>query len=127
MDFLAAAAGEFASTGVVLTARRGLASIEGDDPVLFVGVELSAVGGRRPRRCPMDALGRALGASPVPWPVNLVLLDIAQDPVATGCGPGCGPSTRRATEQPGRRRSQATARDPSTVRQVGVRTPLKLV
>ena len=29
----------------------------------------------------MDALGRALGRVPVPWPVNLVLLDVAQDPV----------------------------------------------
>ncbi|MGW5071282.1 enhanced serine sensitivity protein SseB C-terminal domain-containing protein, partial [Streptomyces cyaneofuscatus] len=28
---------------------------------------------------PMDALGRALGRIEVPWPVNLVLLDVAQD------------------------------------------------
>ena len=30
---------------------------------------------------PLDALGRALGRVQVPWPVNLVLLDVAQDPV----------------------------------------------
>lgn len=29
----------------------------------------------------MDAVGRALGRSPSPWPVNLVFLDAAQDPV----------------------------------------------
>ena len=29
----------------------------------------------------MDALGRALAAAPLPWPVNLLLLDVAQDPV----------------------------------------------
>jgi hypothetical protein len=29
----------------------------------------------------MDALGRALAKAAVKWPVNLVLLDVAQDPV----------------------------------------------
>ena len=29
----------------------------------------------------MEAVGRALGLAPVAWPVNLVLLDVAQDPV----------------------------------------------
>jgi hypothetical protein len=29
----------------------------------------------------MDALGRALGAVPLPWPVQLILLELAQDPV----------------------------------------------
>lgn len=41
VDFLAAAAAEFAGTGVVVTARRCLAAIETADPVMFVGVELS--------------------------------------------------------------------------------------
>ncbi|MFE3329507.1 enhanced serine sensitivity protein SseB [Streptomyces sp. NPDC059176] len=80
VDFLAAAAGEFESTRVVQTARRVLASIEGDDPVLFVGVQLSSFEGHD-RTAPMDALGRALGRVAVKWPVNLVLLDVAQDPV----------------------------------------------
>ncbi|MFD7440493.1 enhanced serine sensitivity protein SseB [Streptomyces sp. NPDC059909] len=80
IDFLAAAAGEFEETGVVQTARRVLASIEGDAPTLFVGVQLSAWEGHH-RTAPMDALGRALGRVAVKWPVNLVLLDIAQDPV----------------------------------------------
>ncbi|AWK10874.1 enhanced serine sensitivity protein SseB [Streptomyces spongiicola] len=80
VDFLAAAAGEFESTRVVQTARRILASIEGDPPVLFVGVQLSAFDDSD-RAAPMDALGRALGRVAVKWPVNLVLLDIAQDPV----------------------------------------------
>ncbi|MFF2654101.1 enhanced serine sensitivity protein SseB [Streptomyces sp. NPDC058045] len=81
VDFLSAASAEFAATGVVRTARRCLASIEGGDPVLFVGVELS---GAEPadRDAAMDALGRALGRVPVPWPVNLVLLDVTQDLVA---------------------------------------------
>ncbi|MEU7279412.1 enhanced serine sensitivity protein SseB [Streptomyces sp. NPDC045431] len=80
VDFLAAAAAEFEATGTVLTARRTLASIEGGAPTLFVGVQLSSWEGAD-RTVPMDALGRALGRVAVPWPVNLVLLDIAQDPV----------------------------------------------
>ncbi|RFU88224.1 enhanced serine sensitivity protein SseB [Streptomyces triticagri] len=80
VDFLSAAAEEFAATGVVATARRCLASVEGGDPVMFVGVELSQWEPTA-RNLPMDALGRALGRAPARWPVNLVLLDVAQDPV----------------------------------------------
>jgi hypothetical protein len=80
VDFLSAAAGEFESTGVVVTARRALASVEGDAPALFIGVQLSSWEGAD-RNAPMEALGRALGRVQLPWPVNLVLLDIAQDPV----------------------------------------------
>ncbi|MET9113886.1 enhanced serine sensitivity protein SseB [Streptomyces longwoodensis] len=80
VDFLSAASAEFAATGLVLTARRCLAAIETADPVLFVGVELSAWDGDL-RAVPQDALGRALGRVPVPWPVNLILLDVTQDPV----------------------------------------------
>ncbi|MFH8473277.1 enhanced serine sensitivity protein SseB [Streptomyces sp. NPDC018000] len=80
VDFLSAAAGEFEESGVVLTARRTLASIEGGEPVLFIGVELTTWEGAG-GNAPMDALGRALGRVEVPWPVNLVLLDVAQDPV----------------------------------------------
>ncbi|KMS75460.1 hypothetical protein ACM01_08720 [Streptomyces viridochromogenes] len=80
VDFLAAASAEFASTGVVTTARRCLAEIETAAPVMFIGVELSHWEGDL-RAAPMDALSRALGRAPVPWPVNLVLLDVAQDPV----------------------------------------------
>ncbi|MEV4683598.1 enhanced serine sensitivity protein SseB [Streptomyces kurssanovii] len=81
VDFLAAAAGEFEAVGVVLTGRRALASIEGDAPTLFIGVQLSSWEGIE-RNAPMDALGRAMGRVQPPWPVNLVLLDVAQDPVA---------------------------------------------
>jgi hypothetical protein len=80
VSFLAAAADEFRSAGTVLTARRALACVEGDPPSLFIGVQLSSWEGAD-RNVPMDALGRALGRVQVPWPVNLVLLDIAQDPV----------------------------------------------
>lgn len=80
VDFLAAASAEFAATGVVRTARRCLAVIETAEPVMFVGVELSQWEGDL-RTLPMDALGRALGTTPVRWPVNLVLLDVADDPV----------------------------------------------
>ncbi len=80
VDFLAAAAGEFEASGVVLTARRALASVEGEPPALFIGVQLSSWEAAE-RNAPMDALGRALGRVQVPWPVNLVLLDAAQDPV----------------------------------------------
>ncbi|MEU3348429.1 enhanced serine sensitivity protein SseB [Streptomyces sp. NPDC006700] len=81
VDFLAAAGAEFAATGVVSTARRCLAAVETDDPVMFVGVELSQWEGD-PQAAPLDALGRALAANPAKWPVTLVLLDVAQDPVA---------------------------------------------
>jgi hypothetical protein len=80
VDFLAAASAEFEATGVVVTARRCLAAIETADPVMFIGVELSQWEGDL-RTLPMDALGRALGKAEVKWPVNLVLLDVAQDPV----------------------------------------------
>lgn len=83
VDFLAAASAEFEGTGVVTTARRCLASVEGAEPNLFVGVELDprqlAGAGRE---LPLDALGRALGRVPVAWGVNLILLDVAHDPVA---------------------------------------------
>ncbi|MFB4421819.1 enhanced serine sensitivity protein SseB [Streptomyces sp. QL37] len=80
VDFLAAVSAEFQETAVVNTARRALASIEGDSPVLFVGVE-AAVWDAAGQSAPLDALGRALGRVQVPWPVNLLLLDVAQDPV----------------------------------------------
>ncbi|MER6621194.1 enhanced serine sensitivity protein SseB [Streptomyces sp. NPDC000931] len=80
LDFLAAASAEFDALGVVTTARRCLAAIETADPVLFVGVELSRWEGDA-RTLPLNALGRALGRTPAPWPVNLIVLDIAQDPV----------------------------------------------
>ncbi|MEU5534200.1 enhanced serine sensitivity protein SseB [Streptomyces sp. NPDC020362] len=80
VDFLSAASAEFAATGVVLTARRCLAVIETADPVMFVGVELSQWEGDL-RALPLEALGKALGKVPVQWPVNLVLLDVAEDPV----------------------------------------------
>ncbi|MFJ4327827.1 enhanced serine sensitivity protein SseB [Streptomyces tricolor] len=82
VDFLSAASAEFAGTGVVLTARRCLAAIETDDPVMFVGVELSQWEGDLRTR-PLEALGRALGTHPVKWPVSLVLMDVTDDPVAT--------------------------------------------
>ncbi|MEU3185601.1 enhanced serine sensitivity protein SseB [Streptomyces sp. NPDC006923] len=80
VDFLTAAAAEFEAAGVVLSARRALASVEGESPVLFIGVQLSSWEAAE-RNVPMDALGRALGRVQVGWPVNLVLLDVAQDPV----------------------------------------------
>ncbi|MFG3657996.1 enhanced serine sensitivity protein SseB [Streptomyces sp. NPDC047706] len=82
VDFLTAASAEFEAIGVVTTARRCLAAIETGEPVMFVGVELSRWEGD-PRAAPLDALGRALGRVPVKWPVNLVLMDVAQDPVVT--------------------------------------------
>ncbi|MFB7411135.1 MULTISPECIES: enhanced serine sensitivity protein SseB [unclassified Streptomyces] len=80
VDFLAAASAEFEATGVVTTARRALASVEGGEPALFIGVQLAAWDGVD-RNAPLDALGRALGRVECAWPVNLILLDMAQDPV----------------------------------------------
>lgn len=81
VDFLATAAGEFAGVGPVLTARRCLASVEGDEPALFIGVELARAE-PEDRTAVLDAVGRALGTVPVRWPVQLVFLDVAaHDPV----------------------------------------------
>jgi hypothetical protein len=80
VDFLAAAAAEFAVTPVVLTGRRALASVEEAPPQLFIGVELDRWQ-EEDRAAAMDALGRALGQVPLPWQVQLILLDVAQDPV----------------------------------------------
>jgi hypothetical protein len=66
---------------VVTSARRALASVEGDAPSLFIGVQLSSWEPAE-RNAPMDALGRALGLVQAGWPVNLLLLDATQDPVA---------------------------------------------
>ncbi|MGP8298989.1 enhanced serine sensitivity protein SseB [Streptomyces inhibens] len=87
VDFLAAAGLEFSGAGIVLSARRALASVEGDTPALFVGVQVAAppaaLHDGSARETVLAALGRALGAVPVPWPVQLVMLDLAQgDPVA---------------------------------------------
>ncbi|MDX3530862.1 enhanced serine sensitivity protein SseB [Streptomyces sp. ID05-39B] len=81
VDFLSAASAEFEAIGVVLTARRCLAAVETADPVMFVGVELSQWEGDL-RALPLAALERALGRAQAPWPVNLVLLDVTEDPVA---------------------------------------------
>ena len=81
IDFLAAASAEFAATGVVVTARRCLAAIETADPVMFVGVELSHWDAPTCAPPPWTPWPRALGRAPAPWPVNLVLLDVADDPV----------------------------------------------
>ncbi|WP_406184989.1 enhanced serine sensitivity protein SseB [Streptomyces sp. NBC_01006] len=80
VDFLAAAAEEFRATGVVAAAHRCLASVEGGAPELYIGVRLL---GWEPemRNAPMDALGRVLARVTPPWPVQLILLDAAQDPV----------------------------------------------
>ncbi|MEU7599491.1 enhanced serine sensitivity protein SseB [Streptomyces sp. NPDC040724] len=80
VDFLAAATEEFRATGVVAAAHRCLASVEGGAPELFIGVRLV---GWEPemREAPMEALGRALTRVPPQWPVQLILLDAAQDPV----------------------------------------------
>ncbi|PBC85187.1 MULTISPECIES: enhanced serine sensitivity protein SseB [unclassified Streptomyces] len=87
VDFLAAAGLEFSGAGIVLTARRALASVEGDTPALFVGVQIAAdpaaLHDGTAREAVLSALGRALGAVPVPWSVQLVMLDLAHgDPVA---------------------------------------------
>lgn len=80
VDFQAAAAGEFAAVAQVRTARRALASTEGDPPALFIGIELDLLDPAA-RQLAHDALERALGRVPVKWPVQLVLLDAARDPV----------------------------------------------
>ncbi|MEH6377069.1 enhanced serine sensitivity protein SseB C-terminal domain-containing protein, partial [Streptomyces sp. KLMMK] len=71
---------EFAATGAVRTARRALASVEGAGPALFIGIELD-LPDPGSRSAALSAVGRALGSAPVPWPVQLVFLDVARDPV----------------------------------------------
>lgn len=80
VDFLAVAAEEFRALPQVRSARRGLASAEGDPPALFIGVEVDLLEPEA-RQQAHDALARALGQRQVGWPVQLVLLDAARDPV----------------------------------------------
>ncbi|MFC1420243.1 enhanced serine sensitivity protein SseB [Streptacidiphilus cavernicola] len=83
LGFLAAAVNELAGTGLVLTARRVLAQVEAEPEKLFVGVELDRALPETPelRDAVVAALGRALGAEPLPWALDVVLLDSAYDPV----------------------------------------------
>ncbi|MFI2612026.1 enhanced serine sensitivity protein SseB C-terminal domain-containing protein [Kitasatospora sp. NPDC018619] len=78
--FLAACRSELAALPGVLTARRALASIEGEPTVMFVGVQLDPAAPADPAAV-NGALGRALGTAPLPGGVHLVLLDLADDPV----------------------------------------------
>ncbi|MGP3972623.1 enhanced serine sensitivity protein SseB [Streptomyces sp. 8N114] len=80
LSFLTAASAEFAALPAVRTARRGLASMEGDPPALFIGIELDLLEPEY-RQAAHEALGRALHVAQVPWPVQMVLLDAADDPV----------------------------------------------
>jgi SseB protein C-terminal domain/SseB protein N-terminal domain len=80
VDFLSLARDEFERVPAVRTARRALASVEGDEPQLFVGVELDDFSDEA-RTAVHDALGRALHGVPVRWQVQLVYLDAARDPV----------------------------------------------
>lgn len=78
--FLAAARNELSALPGVLTARRALASVEGEPTVLFVGVQLDPAAPADPVAV-NAALGRALGTAPLPGGVHLVLLDVVDDPV----------------------------------------------
>ena len=80
VEFLVAAIGELAVTPVVLTARRALVQVEADREKLFVGVELARAEPGDQQAATL-ALGRALGAVPLPWEVGIVLLDLADDPL----------------------------------------------
>ncbi|MCX4746664.1 enhanced serine sensitivity protein SseB [Kitasatospora sp. NBC_01287] len=80
LAFLQAVRAELAALGGVLTARRALASVEGEATVLFVGVQLDPVAPADPAAA-NAALGRALGVAPLPGGVHMVLLDLAADPV----------------------------------------------
>ncbi|MET7638592.1 enhanced serine sensitivity protein SseB [Streptomyces sp. NPDC005438] len=80
VDLLATAAGEFAAQPPVRSARRALASVEGRDPSLYIGVELDLLDPEA-RTAAHDALARALGNHPVRWPVQMVFLDAANDPM----------------------------------------------
>ncbi|MFE9422757.1 enhanced serine sensitivity protein SseB C-terminal domain-containing protein [Kitasatospora sp. NPDC006697] len=78
--FLAAVRAELAALPGVLTARRALASVEGEPTVLFLGVQLDPAAPADPAEA-NAALGRALGVAPLPGGVHMVLLDLAADPV----------------------------------------------
>ncbi|WP_419998013.1 enhanced serine sensitivity protein SseB [Streptomyces boninensis] len=82
VEFLRRAGDEFHASGAVLSARRALASVEGAPPQLYVGVQLTEASDQA-QQAAVDALGRALGAHPVPWPVQMVFLDAVADPVVT--------------------------------------------
>ncbi len=80
VDLLAAVARELAGLWFVRSARRGLASAEGGAPALFVGLELDVLD-EDSRGSVHQVLERAVAQHPVSWPVQMVLLDAAEDPV----------------------------------------------
>ena len=80
VEFLVAAIGELATLPVVLTARRALVQVEEDREKFFVGVELARCE-PEDQQAATNALGRALGAVPLPWEVGIVLLDAVRDPL----------------------------------------------
>ncbi len=80
VGFLSAASVELGALPGVLTARRALASVEGEPTVLFVGVQLDSAWPADPAAV-NEAFGRALGTAPLPGGVHLVLLDLVDDPV----------------------------------------------
>ena len=76
----AAAAGEFSQLPFVRTARRAWPASRATRP-RSSSASSSTSSTTTIRQNVHDALGRALGRVPVKWPVQLVLLDAAQDPV----------------------------------------------
>jgi hypothetical protein len=80
MDFLAAVSRELSGLWFVRSARRGLASAEGAPPALFLGLELELLD-EPSRLAAHQALERAMSREAVAWPVQMVLLDAAEDPV----------------------------------------------
>lgn len=80
VEFLVAAISELSVTPVVLTARRALVQVEHDVEKLFVGVELARAEPEDQQAANL-ALGRALGAVPLPWEVGIVLLNVVDDPL----------------------------------------------
>ena len=84
--------------------------MEGEPPALFIGVELDRWQ-EEDRAAAMDALGRALAAAPLPWPVHLLLLDVAQDPVGDWMH-GVGRSRSSPATEPPRARPPAAVYRP---------------
>ncbi|WP_424211663.1 enhanced serine sensitivity protein SseB [Streptomyces sp. BI20] len=94
VEFLNAASAEFRALPGILVAHRCLVSVEGDEANLCVGVRFE---GPDPylRELALDALGRALGRVPAPWPVQLVDLDAVRDPMTDWLGSRVRPFHQR--------------------------------
>jgi hypothetical protein len=95
-ELIAALAGAFATTPAVLEARRALAQIGDEPPMLLIGVRADRHVGTW-QQDSVGAVAQAVRQSPVPYPVETTFLDDQTDPVTEWMLEHTEPLYRRPT------------------------------